>query len=52
MLMTGAQPECSEHCIVPPPGVTVALENLYIVSSALAQRGIYAQEIRDSQWGQ
>jgi phosphonate transport system substrate-binding protein len=21
MLMTGAQPECSEHCIVPPPGV-------------------------------
>jgi hypothetical protein len=50
MLMTGAQPECSVHCIVPPPEVIVALENLYIVSSALAQRGTYAQEIRDSQW--
>jgi hypothetical protein len=50
MLVKGAQPGCNEHCVVPPPEVIVALENLYIVSSALAQRGTYAQEIRDSQW--
>lgn len=48
--MTHAQSACSERCMVPPRQVITALENLYIVSSALAQRGTYAQEIRDSQW--
>lgn len=48
--MTHAQPAYSETCIVPPREVITALNNLYIVSSALAQRGAYAQEIRDSQW--
>ncbi|MFM0150123.1 hypothetical protein [Paraburkholderia sp. RL18-085-BIA-A] len=50
MLMTHAQPDCRVGCVVPPPEVISALKNLYIVSSALAQRGTYAQEIRDSQW--
>jgi hypothetical protein len=50
MQMTHAQPDCSEHCVLPPPEVITALKNLYIVSSALAQRGAYAQEIRDAQW--
>jgi hypothetical protein len=50
MLMKHAQPDCREGCVVPPPEVITALKNLYIVSSALAQRGTYAQEIRDSQW--
>jgi hypothetical protein len=50
MLMTHAQPDCREGSVVPPPEVISALKNLYIVSSALAQRGTYAQEIRDSQW--
>jgi hypothetical protein len=50
MLMTHAQSACSKACAVPPREVITALENLYIVSSALAQHGTYAQEIRDSQW--
>ncbi|MFM0124104.1 MULTISPECIES: hypothetical protein [unclassified Paraburkholderia] len=50
MLMTRTQPGCSEGCVVLPPEVITALKNLYIVSSALAQRGTHAQEIRDSQW--
>lgn len=48
--MTHVQRDCSDSCVVPPPGVITALKNLYIVSSALAQRGTYAQEILDSQW--
>jgi len=48
--MTRTQPGCSEGCVVLPPEVIAALKNLYIVSSALAQRGTHAQEIRDSQW--
>lgn len=48
--MTHAQSACSEGRVVPPSEVITALNNLYIVSSALAQRGTYAQEIRDSQW--
>jgi hypothetical protein len=50
MLMTHAHPDCSDDCVVPPPEVITALKNLYIVSSALAQRGAYSQDIRDSQW--
>lgn len=50
MLVTHAQPDRSDGCVVPPPEVITALKNLYIVSSALAQRGAYAHEIRDSQW--
>lgn len=48
--MTHGQSVCGERCDTPPPEVVTALNNLYIVSSALAQRGTYAQEIRDSQW--
>jgi hypothetical protein len=48
--MMHAQPDCSDGCVVPPPEVITALKDLYIVSSALAQRGAYAQEIRDAQW--
>jgi hypothetical protein len=49
MLMTHAQPVCEAY-VEAPSEVITALKNLYIVSSALAQRGTYAQEIRDSQW--
>jgi hypothetical protein len=35
---------------VPAPEVITALKDLYIVSSALAQRGANAREIRDDQW--
>lgn len=48
--MKHTQPGCSEGCVVMPPEVITALKNLYIVSSALAQRGTHAREIRDSQW--
>ena len=49
-LMTHVQPDRSEGWGVPPSEVITALNDLYIVSSALAQRGAYAQEIRDAQW--
>jgi hypothetical protein len=48
MLMTHAQPS-SDGCVEPPEVIT-ALKDLYIVSSALAQRGAYAQDILDAQW--
>ncbi|MFM0007997.1 hypothetical protein PQR57_44645 [Paraburkholderia dipogonis] len=48
--MTRAQSDCGDGCVVPPPEVVTALKDLYIVSSALAQRGAYAQDIRDAQW--
>jgi len=48
--MTHVQPDRSEGWGVPPSEVITALNDLYIVSSALAQRGAYAQEIRDAQW--
>lgn len=48
--MTNAQPDCSEVCVAPPPAVIAALKDLYIVSSASAQRGAYALEVRDAHW--
>jgi len=48
--MTHAQSDCSEDYVLPPPEVITALKDLYIISSALAQRGAYAQEILDAQW--
>jgi hypothetical protein len=48
--MTNAQPDCSEVCVAPPPAVIAALRDLYIVSSAAAQRGAYALEVRDAHW--
>jgi hypothetical protein len=50
MLMTHQQPDCSESCVAPSPEVLTALKDLYIVSSAAAQRGAYALEVRDAQW--
>jgi len=50
VLMTNAQPDCSEVCVAPPPAVIAALKDLYIVSSASAQRGAYALEVRDAHW--
>src|SRR5258706_8827933 len=50
MLMAHAQSTCAEDCAVPPPDVMTALGKLYIISSAAAQRGAYAQVVRDSQW--
>jgi hypothetical protein len=50
MPMTHSQPDSGEGCVVPAPEVITALKDLYIVSSALAQRGANAQEIRDDQW--
>ncbi|WOD19085.1 LysR substrate-binding domain-containing protein [Paraburkholderia kirstenboschensis] len=46
--MTHAQPS-SDGCVEPPEVIT-ALKDLYIVSSALAQRGAYAQNILEAQW--
>lgn len=48
--MTHAQPGSRDGCVAPPPEVITALKDLYIASSALAQRGAYAQDIRDAQW--
>ena len=48
--MTHSQRDPSGGCVVPAPEVITALKDLYIVSSALAQRGANAQEIRDDQW--
>jgi hypothetical protein len=50
VLMTNAQPDCSEVCVAPPPAVIAALRDRYIVSSAAAQRGAYALEVRDAHW--
>lgn len=33
-----------------PPEIIAALKDLYIVSSAAAQRGGYGLEVRDAQW--
>jgi len=48
--MTNTQPDYSSHGVPLASEIVLALNALYIVSSALAQRGAYAQEIRDSQW--
>jgi hypothetical protein len=48
--MTHSQPDSSDGCVAPAPEVITALKDLYIVSSALAQRGANALEIRDDQW--
>ena len=48
-MITG-QRDCSEGYMVPLPQVIAALKDLYIVSSAAAQRGAYALEVRDAQW--
>jgi hypothetical protein len=50
VLMTNAQPDCSEVCVAPSPAVIAALKDLYIVSSASAQRGTYALEVRNAHW--
>jgi len=48
--MTSTQPDYSSHGVPLASEIILALNALYIVSSALAQRGAYAQEIRDAQW--
>ena len=50
MLMMHAQLDHREGSAMPQPEVITALKNLYIVSSAAAQRGAYALEVRDAQW--
>ncbi|MBV8627521.1 MAG: hypothetical protein JO371_06570 [Paraburkholderia sp.] len=50
MRMTRGQPVCGESCNTPPPEVVTALNDLYILSNAAAQRGTYGLEVRDAQW--
>jgi hypothetical protein len=50
MLTMHAQLDHREDSAVPLPEVITALKNLYLVSSAAAQRGAYALEVRDAQW--
>jgi hypothetical protein len=39
-----------ENCAPHTPQVITALKELYIVSSAAAQRGTHALDVRDAQW--
>lgn len=46
-----APPRCGdENCVAGLPAVIAALNELYIVSSAAAQRGAYGLDVRDAQW--
>jgi len=47
--MRHGQVVCHEGAVSPPEVVT-ALNALYILSSAAAQRGAYGLEVRDAQW--
>ena len=44
------QPPCGDGRIKGSSEVVMALKDLYIVSSAAAQRGAHALEVLDSQW--
>ena len=48
--MTHGEPVCGESCSAPPSEVVTALNELYILSNAVAQRGSYGLEVRDAQW--
>lgn len=50
ILMARAQPDGHDRSVTLASEITLKLSALYIVSSALAQRGAQAQEIHDAQW--